>query len=322
MSFYLITGGAGFIGSNIAHELVRRGEKVRIVDNFITGKEENIDDIINDIELIAADIRDLRSMRRAMKGVDFVLHHAALPSVARSVSDPIDSNEVNVNGTLNLLVAARDEGVKRFVFAASSSAYGDTPVLPKREDMSPDPLSPYAISKLIGERYCRVFHNIYNLETVSLRYFNVFGPRQDPASEYSAVIPKFITAMLNSEPLTVYGDGEQSRDFTYVQNVINANILACKATGTSGEVINIACGGQISLNQLISNIGQSIGVKPRCIYAERRVGDVMHSCADISKAKSLLRYEPKVDFDQGLRETVMWFAEHFKPADRLQANVI
>jgi len=308
MHSYLVTGGAGFIGSNIAHELVKCGEGVKIVDNFSTGDRRNISDILGKIELIEADVRDLESMRSAVEGVDFVLHQAALPSVARSVSEPIASNEVNVTGTLNLLVAARDAGVKRFIYAASSSAYGNTPVLPKREDMSPRPLSPYAVSKLIGEHYCRVFYHVYGLETVSLRYFNVFGPRQNPSSQYSAAIPKFITAMLEDEPVTIYGDGEQSRDFTYVQNVVNANLLACNAPDASGEVINIACGGRFSLNQLISVMEEELGIKAHRVYTQPRPGDVKHSRADITKARALLNYEPIVTFDEGLRKTVEWFA--------------
>jgi nucleoside-diphosphate-sugar epimerase len=317
MHFYLVTGGAGFIGSHIVHELVEHGEKVKVVDNFSTGYRRNISDILDKVELIEADIRDLESMRRAVEGVDFVLHHAALGSVPRSVSEPVASNEVNVTGTLNLLVAARDVGVKRFIYAASSSAYGDTPVLPKREDMNPHPLSPYAVSKLMGEHYCKVFYLVYGLETVSLRYFNVFGPRQDPSSQYSAAIPKFITAMLKDEPVTIYGDGEQSRDFTYVKNVVNANLLACKSSDAAGEVINIACGGMFSLNQLISVMEEELSIKARRVYTRPRAGDVMHSRADITKAKALLGYEPIVTFDKGLKKTVEWFANGNAQANAL-----
>ncbi len=249
-----------------------------------------------------------------MKGIDFVLHQAALPSVARSVDNPIDSNEVNVNGTLNLLVAARDAGVKRFVYAASSSAYGNSPALPKNEDMPSHPLSPYAISKLLGEHYCRIFHTIYELETVSLRYFNVFGPRQDPASPYSAAIPKFINAILKGDPVTIYGDGEQSRDFTYVQNVVNANLLACEAPDAAGQVVNIACGDRISLNQLISVIEGNLGMRAKCVYTEPMPGDVKHSCADITRARELLGYEPAVTFAEGLSKTVEWFANGHRKA--------
>jgi len=312
MSSYLVTGGAGFIGSNIAHELVRLGEKVRIVDNFSTGHRENICDILDEIELIEADIRDLENMEQAVEGIDFVLHQAAMGSVPRSIKEPINSNEVNVTGTLNLLVAARDAGVKRFIYAASSSIYGDTPGLPKTEDMSPSPLSPYAVSKLMGEHYCRVFHSIYGLETVSLRYFNVFGPRQDPSSEYSAAIPKFIAAILKGEPIAIYGDGEQSRDFTYVQNVVSANLMACKSPDAMGEIINVACGSMFSLNQLIRIIEEELDTKAHCIYTQSRIGDVKHSCADIAKAKSLLGYEPIVTFEGGLRNTVDWYANGYR----------
>jgi UDP-glucose 4-epimerase len=252
MHSYLITGGAGFIGSNIAHELVLRGEKVLIVDNLSTGNKKNIIDIIDKIDFIEADIRNLDEMLKAVKGVDFVLHHAALPSVARSVADPIATNDVNVSGTLNMLIASKDEGVKKFVFVSSSSVYGNTPTLPKREDMSLSPLSPYAISKMIGEHYCRVFFNLYGLKTISLRYFNVLGPRQNPNSQYSAAIPIFISKMMKNEEITIYGDGNQSRDFTYVKNVVSANILACQSSESSGEAINIACGKGTTLNQIIS----------------------------------------------------------------------
>jgi len=307
MNTYLVTGGGGFIGSNIAHELVRRGEKVRILDNFSTGNRKNISDIHDDIELIEADIRDLQSVWHAVKGVDFVLHQAALPSVARSVNEPVTSNEVNTSGTLNMLVAARDAGVKRFVFATSSSIYGDTPILPKREDMTPSPLSPYAVTKLIGEHYCRIFYNLYGLETMSLRYFNVFGPGQDPSSQYSAAIPKFINAIIKGELITVYGDGEQSRDFTYVQNVVNANLLACEAPNASGDAMNIACGNGITLNQLISTIEIELGIKANIVYEDAKPGDVKHSRADISKAQALINYNPLISFEEGLAKTIKWF---------------
>jgi len=307
MNTYLVTGGGGFIGSNIAHELVRRGEKVRILDNFSTGNRKNINDILDDIEVIEADIRDLQSVWHAVKEVDFVLHQAALPSVARSVNEPITSNEVNTSGTLNMLVAARDAGVKRFIFATSSSIYGDTPVLPKREDMVPSPLSPYAATKLIGEHYCRIFYNLYGLETVSLRYFNVFGPGQDPSSQYSAAIPKFINAIIKGELITIYGDGEQSRDFTYVQNVVNANLLACEIPNASGDVMNIACGTGITLNQLISTIEIELGIKANMVYGNAKPGDVKHSCADISKAQALINYKPLISFEEGLAKTIKWF---------------
>ncbi len=307
MHSYLITGGAGFIGSNIVHELVKRGEKVIVLDNLSTGDMQNIIDILDAIEFVDIDVRDLESVRKIVEGVDFVLHQAALPSVARSVDNPIDSNEVNVNGTLNLLVAARDAGVKRLVYAASSSAYGNSPALPKNEDMPSHPLSPYAVSKLLGEHYCRIFHTIYKLETVSLRYFNVFGPRQDPTSPYSAAIPKFINAILKGDSVTIYGDGEQSRDFTYIQNVVNANLLACEAPDAAGTVINVACGDQISLNRLISIIEEELEIEAQRVYTQPLPGDVKHSCADISRARELLGYEPAVAFDEGLKMTVQWF---------------
>jgi nucleoside-diphosphate-sugar epimerase len=287
--------------------LVKRGEKVIVLDNLSTGDMQNISDIFDAIEFVAIDVRDLESVRKVVEGVDFVLHQAALPSVARSVDNPIDSNEVNVNGTLNLLVAARDAGVKRFVYAASSSAYGNSPALPKNEDMPSHPLSPYAVSKLLGEHYCRIFHTIYKLETVSLRYFNVFGPRQDPASPYSAAIPRFINAILKGDPVTIYGDGEQSRDFTYIQNVVNANLLACEAPDAAGTVINVACGDQISLNLLISIMEKQLGIEAQRVYTQPLPGDVKHSRADISRAREILGYEPAVAFDKGLKMTVQWF---------------
>lgn len=307
MQSYLVTGGAGFIGSNIVCQLLERGEKVRIVDNFSTGDRRNIGEVLGEIELMEADVRDLDTMRRAVEGIDFVLHHAAVSSVASSLADPIASNEVSVTGTLNLLVAARDAEVSRFIYAASASAYGDAPVLPKREDMTPRPLSPYAVSKLTGEHYCKVFSDVYALETVSLRYFNVFGPRQCPSSEYSAVIPKFIAAMLKGQPVTIYGDGEQSRDFTYVENVVNANLLACRAPHAAGEVINIGCGAEVSLNELILAMEKHLGIKAHREHTRPRPGDVKRSRADIARARSLLGYEPTVAFDEGLRETLKWF---------------
>lgn len=309
---YLVTGGSGFIGSNIAHELVKRGEKVRIVDNFSTGRRRNISDFLDEVDLMEVDIRDLGDMRRAVRGVDFILHQAALPSVPRSINDPIESNETNVNGTLNLLIAAKDAGVKRLVYATSSSVYGDMPVLPKCEDMMPCPLSPYAVGKLTGEHYCKVFYNVHGLETVSLRYFNVFGSGQDPASQYSAAIPKFISAMLEGRPITIYGDGEQSRDFTHVQNVVNANLLACEAPDVAGAVINIACGEAASVNELISAIERELNIEAERIYQESRPGDVLHSCADITRAREMLGYEPTVSFGEGLKKTVEWFANNHK----------
>ena len=304
---YLVTGGAGFIGSNIVEELLKRGEKVRVLDNFSTGKRENILPFLDRIELIEGDIRSYHIVREAVDGVDFVLHQAALPSVPRSIKDPITTNEVNVGGTLNILNAALDAGVKRVVYASSSSIYGNSEVLPKREDMTPNPMSPYAVSKLAGEKYCQVFSEIYGLETVCLRYFNVFGPRQDSNSQYSAVIPKFIAAMKKGERPTIYGDGKQSRDFTYVANVVEANLLACQVNSALGEVFNIACGKRYSLLGLVSKLNEIFGNNIEPIFTEPRKGDVRHSLASIVKAKKLIGYNPSVGFEQGLRKVVVYY---------------
>lgn len=311
MAFYLVTGGAGFIGSNLSEELLKRGHKVRIIDNFSTGKEENIRDFINDIHLVKGDIRNLDTVRVAVKGIDFCLHQAALPSVPRSVSAPISSNQTNVDGTLNVLVAARDEGVKRVVLAASSSAYGNTDVLPKVETMTPDPLSPYAVTKYTSELYAKLFYFLYGLETICLRYFNIFGPKQDPDSQYSAVIPKFITAMLKNQAPVIYGDGEQSRDFTYINNAIEANILASTSPKTGfGEVVNIACGERITLNQLIEKLNKILGKNIKPAYTQPRKGDVKHSLADIRLARELLGFEVKVNFEDGLKKLLAHLSEH------------
>ncbi len=304
---YLVTGGAGFIGSNIARKLVSLGDDVVILDDFSTGKRENISDLIPQVDLIEGDICDLDTVRRATKGVDFVLHHAAVVSVARSVDDPIRTNEVNVTGTLNCLIAAREAGVKRFVYAASSSAYGNSPSLPKREDMKPDPTSPYGVSKLTGEMYCKVFNDVFGLQTVSLRYFNIFGPHQDPMSPYAAVIPIFIARILRGEPPVVYGDGNQSRDFTYIDNAVEANLLAVRSPNAAGMVFNVACGRRYTLNQLIEKLGEIMGKKIKPEYADPRPGDILHSQGDISKAIEILGYRPKIDFEEGLRRTVDWF---------------
>ncbi|MBU0700965.1 SDR family oxidoreductase [bacterium] len=309
MAVYLITGGAGFIGSNIVARLVKNKERVRIIDNFSTGKRENIAEFLNNIEVVDADISNIDSVREAVSGVDFVLHQAALPSVARSVADPIRANEVNIVGTLNILVAARDAKVKRVVYASSSSAYGDTPTLPKREDMKTAPLSPYAITKLTGEEYCKVFYSLYGLETIALRYFNVFGPNQDPTSHYSAVIPKFITLMLTGNQPTIYGDGGQSRDFSYIDNVVNANLNATVASKGIGEAFNIACGERITLNELCKKINKILSTDFSPVYADTRPGDVRHSLADISKAQSCLNYSPEINVDQGLEMTVEWYRQ-------------
>jgi nucleoside-diphosphate-sugar epimerase len=306
MSLYLVTGGAGFIGSNIIEELVKRGEKVRILDNFSTGKRENLTPFLDQIEMMEGDIRSYHIVRKAVEGVDFVLHQAALPSVPRSIADPVTTNEVNVGGTLNVLDAARDVGVKRLVFASSSSIYGDNETLPKVEDMPPRPLSPYAVAKLAGEKYCQVFFSIYGLKTVALRYFNVFGPRQDPTSQYSAVIPKFISMIKKGQSPLIFGDGEQSRDFTYVENVVHANLLACAENeDAAGEVFNIACGKRITVNRLVESINESLGkdVKPQ--YAEPRAGDVKHSLANIAKAQRFLGYSVMKEFGEALGELIV-----------------
>jgi nucleoside-diphosphate-sugar epimerase len=309
LTLYLVTGGAGFIGSNIVEELVRRGERVRVLDNFSTGKRENLSAFVENIELVEGDLRDLSAVRQAAAGADYILHQGALPSVQRSVDDPLTSHAVNTTGTLNLLVAAREAGVRRVVYAASSSAYGDSPTLPKREDMLPRPKSPYAVSKLTGEQYCQACTEVYGLETVCLRYFNVFGPRQDPTSQYSGVIPLFITAMLRGEPPTVHGDGLQSRDFSYIANVVHANLLAVTASGAAGRVFNVACGERYTLLDMIAALNDILGAQIEPVYAEPRVGDVRHSLADISAAQEALGYRVLVDFYDGLRQTVAWYRQ-------------
>ena len=306
MANYLVTGGAGFIGSHLTEELVRRGHRVRVADSLITGKRSNLDHI-SGVEFLEGDMADLAFARTAADGCDYVLHQAAIPSVPRSVKDPITSNRANVDGTLNALVAARDAGVKRLVFAGSSSAYGDTPTLPKREDMPSNPLSPYALQKVVGEQYLQMFTRLYGLETVAIRYFNVFGPRQDPGSPYSGVISVFATALLENRPPTIYGDGEQTRDFTYVANVIDGVLRACEAPAASGEVINVATGGRISLNTLFAEMRKLIGSDVEPEYAETRAGDVRDSQADISKARRILGYQPTVSFEDGLEKTVEWY---------------
>ncbi len=304
---YLVTGGAGFIGSNLVEALLRRGESVRVIDNFSTGKRENILPFISSIELIEGDIRSYHIVRDAVEGIDVILHQAALPSVPRSIKDPITSNDVNINGTLNILDAAKDAKVQRVVFASSSSIYGDNPELPKHEGMVPNPLSPYAVSKLAGEKYCGVFSRLYNLHTVALRYFNVFGPRQDPASQYSAVIPKFITAILRDTRPVIYGDGEQSRDFTFIANVVEANILAATKNGVSGISVNCACRGRVTLNDLVKKINVLLGKNIVPIYKEKRLGDIEHSFASIDAAGKYLGYTPVTEFDDGLKKTIDWY---------------
>src|SRR5580692_5429246 len=309
MSVYLITGIGGFIGSSLARELLQRGEQVRGVDNFSTGKRENLAEIQKQIDFREADILDLDAMKSACAGADYVLHQAAIPSVPKSVLDPLGSNRANVDGTVNVLVAARDAKVKRLVYAASSSAYGDTPTLPKHERMMPDPISPYAVAKLASEYYMVSFHRCYGLETVALRYFNVFGPRQDPSSPYSGVLAKFITVMLRGEQPTIYGDGEQSRDFTYIDNVVEGNLLACKAPAAkaAGQVFNVATGRRVSLNETFKLLQGLTSYSGQPKYEPERGGDIKHSLADISKAEAALGYKPKVDFEEGLRRTVEWY---------------
>jgi UDP-glucose 4-epimerase len=307
LATYLVTGGGGFIGSNIVEEFVRKSEKVKVLDNFSTGRRENIEPFLGDIELIEGDVRSYHIVREAVEGVDFILHQAALPSVPRSINDPISTNDVNVVGTLNILDTAKDAGVRRVVYASSSSIYGNSEVLPKRENMMPEPLSPYAVSKLAGEKYCQVFSRIYSLETVCLRYFNAFGPKQDPTSQYSAVIPKFIAMTLNGRPPTIYGSGLQSRDFTFVANVVDANLLACEASNVNGEVINIACGESSSILDLVEALNKLLNTKIVLEHLEARKGDVKHSLADIEKAKKLLNYYPKVSFKEGLRKTLDFY---------------
>jgi nucleoside-diphosphate-sugar epimerase len=309
MSLYLITGVGGFIGSSLARALLARGEQVRGVDNFSTGKRENLAEIQDRIDLHEADLLDLDAMRKACAGVDFVFHEAAIPSVPKSVLDPLGSNRANIDGTVNLLIAARDAKVKRVIYAASSSAYGDTPTLPKHEAMKPDPISPYAVAKLASEHYMVSFYRCYGLETMSLRYFNVFGPRQDPTSPYSGVLAKFITLMLRGEQPTINGDGEQSRDFTYIDNVVEANLLACKApsVSTAGQVMNVATGCRITLNETFKLLQGLISYKGEPKYGPEREGDIKHSLADITKAQAALGYKPTVNFEEGLRRTVEWY---------------
>jgi len=308
MSSYLITGGAGFIGSHLAEELVRRGHRVRVVDSLITGKRKNLDHVPG-VDFVEGDLAELDVAIRAVSGMDFVLHQAAIPSVPRSVKDPVTSNRANVTSTLNVLVAARDGGVKRVVYAGSSSAYGNAATLPKREDMPTGPLSPYALQKLVGEQYGRLFTDLYGLQTVTIRYFNVFGPRQDPSSPYSGVISLFASALLDGRRPTIYGDGEQTRDFTYVANVVDGVLRACEAPNASGEVINVATGGRISLNELLSTMNRIIGTHITAVYGEPRAGDVHDSQADIAKAQALLGYRPLVDLEEGLRRTIQWARE-------------
>lgn len=320
MALYLITGVAGFIGSNLAHELVRRGEKVLGFDNFATGKRENVQELDGNIEFRELDLLDAGAVAEACRGVDFILHQAAIPSVPKSVTDPVTSHNVNINGTLNLLMGARTAGVKRVVYAASSAAYGDTPTLPKREDMLPNPISPYAVQKLTGELYMSSFTRVYGVQTVSLRYFNIFGPRQDPSSQYSGVLAKFISQMLAGNTCTIFGDGEQSRDFTYIENAVNANLLACAAPAekVSGRMFNVATGTRFSLNETFRALASIIGYKSEPQYAQPRAGDVKHSLAEISRAREAMGYQPTVNFEDGLRRTVEWYKQALVPAGALR----
>jgi nucleoside-diphosphate-sugar epimerase len=314
MADVLVTGGAGFIGSNLTETLLQKGHFVRVLDDFSTGKRENLifDKAYPSLEIVEGDIRDLGTCQKAVEGMKYVFHQGALPSVQRSVEDPETSNAVNAGGTLNILLAAREKGAKRVIYASSSSVYGDTPTLPKHEEMPCDPLSPYALQKYIGEQYCRLFYQLYGLETISLRYFNIFGPKQDPNSLYSAVIPKFIDALLQGRPPIIFGDGEQSRDFTYIENVVQANLLAMSAGHLHGEAINIACGERTSLNQLLNVLKKILGSKLSPSYQEPQQGDVRHSLADIRKGKEMIKYEPKVGIEIGLKKTVEFFQRQTK----------
>ena len=331
---YLVTGGGGFIGSHLVEALIQRGDMVRVLDNFSTGRRENLEEIVKRYSLIAdrdylwtrsaerlkdnkyrltiieRDIRNLETCRKAMEGVSYVLHQAALPSVPRSISDPITTHEVNVNGTLNLLMCAKEVGVEKFIYASSSSVYGDSPTLPKVETMIPRPLSPYAASKLMGEYYCGVFNHIWGISTICLRYFNIYGPRQDPTSQYAAVIPRFITALLKGQPPTIYGDGEQSRDFTFIEDCIQGNLLACKAAPMQDRIFNIACGKQITINQLFKELAGLLKTELSPNYTAPRPGDVRHSLADIHQAKTFLNYQPRFTIQEGLQRTVM----HYQPS--------
>ncbi|MDZ7859910.1 MAG: SDR family oxidoreductase [Candidatus Krumholzibacteriota bacterium] len=308
MSKYLVTGGAGFIGSNIVEELVNLEEEVTVLDNLSTGYKKNIEPFLGNITFIQGDIRDIETVKKCFKDVDYVLHQAAMASVPRSIDDPILVNDVNINGTLNILEEARKAKVKCLVYAASSSAYGDSDVSPKREDLIPSPLSPYAVSKLVGEYYCSVYSSIFGLPTVSLRYFNVFGPRQDPNSQYAAVVPIFISKLLNNKKPEIFGDGNQSRDFTYVKNVVTANILASKSAETaSGEMVNIACGDKYTVNDLFRNISNYIGSDIEPVYSPPRAGDVKHSLADISKARNIINYSVEKSFEESIKKTVDWY---------------
>ena len=307
MATYVVTGGGGFIGSHIVEELLRRRETVKLIDNFSTGKRANVEAFKNKADIIETDISEGKNLVDIFKGADYVIHQAAIPSVPKSILDPVTSHRSNVNGTLNVLIAARDAGVKRVVYASSSSLYGDSPTLPKHEEMMPKPLSPYGAQKLFGEMYCQVFTRSYGLETVASRYFNVFGPRQDPSSPYSGVLALFIPAVLQDRRPTIHGDGLQSRDFTYVQNVVEANLLACTVPGIGGQVFNIARGDRITVNSILQQINKITGKDVPPIYSEPRAGDIKHSQADITRAREHLGYEARISFEEGLRRTIEWY---------------
>lgn len=311
MATYLVTGAAGFIGSAIVRELLERGERVRALDNFKTGKAQNLEGLWDEIEFEEIDLNDFDTLVRFCAGADCVLHQAAIPSVPKSIADPLTSHRANIDGTISALLAARDAGVRRFVYAASSSAYGNTPTLPKREDMKPNPISPYAVQKLAGELYAASFHRVYGMETVALRYFNVFGPRQDATSQYSGVLAKFISLMLQRTAPTIFGDGEQSRDYTYVDNVVRANLLAAHAPAerVAGRTFNIATGVRYTLKEVFELLKDVTGFEGEPRYDADRVGDVKHSLADIGAAREAMGYEPGVDFKEGLRRTVAWYRE-------------
>jgi nucleoside-diphosphate-sugar epimerase len=303
----LVTGGAGFIGSNITHRLVKTGHTVRVLDNFATGQRDNLADYIDSVELIEGDIRDFWTVAKATKGIECIIHEAALPSVLRSIDNPLTTTEVNINGTLNLLEASRFNGVRRLVFASSSSVYGDSPESCKHEELKPRPKSPYAITKLAAEEYCLIFNQLYGLETVALRYFNVFGPYQNPNSQYSAVIPKFIMKLLDGQAPSINGDGATSRDFTFVENVINATLLALEKKAAVGHAINIACNKTYTINDLVNFINRILGKTIKPVYLPEIRGEVKHSLADITRARELLGYNPEIDFNEGLKRTVEWF---------------
>lgn len=310
MEKFLVTGGAGFIGSNICRKLVSEGCFVRVLDNLSTGKMSNLDGVIDKIDFVKADMGDAEVARDAMKDIDVVLHQGAIPSVPRSVDDPACTHEHCVDATFTLLLTARDTGIRRFVYAASSSAYGDSPTLPKVETMVSDPLSPYAVAKLVGEHYCSVFYKVYGLETIALRYFNVFGPYQDPTSQYAAAIPAFVMAILTQQQPTVYGDGLQSRDFTYIDNIVHANLLAARAPQTKGQMINVACGEVITINEIIDLINDYLGKEVKPKYVPQRKGDVKHSIADITMAKKVIGFEPVIDFHAGLKKAIDWYRDN------------